>query len=630
MMLNILLKWRNRLIAVMVDVIAISTAWFGAFYLLYDSHIFSLKTLEMMKEGFFPILFTQIILFGGLGLYRGLVHFASIPDLTRIVKATSLGVAILLGYSYFLKETILWPHMLPLTYGLLLIVTVAGSRVTFRWLKDYRRLFRASHRVLVVGAGNAGESLIRDLLRDNRYFYQPKILVDDDPAKIGRDIHGIRVKDNTVAIPVLVKKYHIELIFIAMPSASSADMRRVMSLCQKTLLPVRTLPSIRDLASGRVDINLLRAVSLEDLLDRDQVKMDWTSMSKEFRHKTILVTGGGGSIGAELCRQIALLQPAALIVIDKNEYNLYSIDRVLKENFPAVTIHSFLLDVVDKKGIQAVFEQYKPHMVFHAAAYKHVPLLENQLRVAVFNNIIGTATLVDVALAHQVSKFVLISTDKAVNPENVMGATKRAAEIICQNNYNCATQFITVRFGNVLDSAGSVVPLFRQQLQEGKPLTVTHPEVTRYFMSILEAAQLIIQGALLGKGGEIFVLDMGEPIKIRYLAEQLIKLAGKTLGRDSDIVYIGLRSGEKLHEELFYANEVLRQTTHDKILLATAKKVELPSLKSLLDELAQACYENDPVNLEALMYQLVPEYRVSCLENKLSEKLSIPLVPGEV
>jgi FlaA1/EpsC-like NDP-sugar epimerase len=609
-MRNFILKWRNRFIAFTLDLILIPFAWFGALWLFYDLHMIPSYIIHMASMSLLPIMLNQAMAYWIFGLYRGVWRFASIPDLIRIAKAIAFGTANMLMVFFIFKAQLGLPRAVPLLYGLLLGIGLSLSRAVFRWLKDYRPLFRDSKRVLIVGGGYAGESLIRDLLRNGSHQYQPVVIVDDNPASLGRDIQGVRVVGTCTSIPAIVQKHKIDLIMIAIPSATSAQMRTLVDLCELTKLPFRTLPGINDLATGRVDIKSLRNVSVEDLLGRDQVILDWPTIGKDIKNKSVLVSGGGGSIGSELCRQIAALMPKQLIIIDSCEFNLYKIDSELQKKFSHLNFESILLDITDRSGLEQVFAAYSPNVVFHAAAYKHVPLLEKQVRVAIHNNVLGTNVLASVAVAFGVAKFVLISTDKAVNPTNLMGATKRAAELICQNLYDQSlTKFITVRFGNVLDSAGSVLPLFRQQIQDGGPLTVTHPDITRYFMSIPEACQLIIQAYMLGDGGEIYVLNMGEPIKISYLAEQMCKLAGKTVGHDIDIVYTGLRPGEKLYEELFYKSEELHQTKYDKIFLANALKADKIFLKNRLDHMETAYQTSDEKVLFELLSQLVPEYQ---------------------
>ena len=401
----------------------------------------------------------------------------------------------------------------------------------------------------------------------------------------------------------------MDLIVLALPSAKSSDMRRLVGLCEKTGVPFRTLPPLDRLMSGQITINQLREVSIDDLLGREPVSLDWDAIELELKGRRVLVTGAGGSIGSELCRQIARLQPAHLILLDSSEFNLYSIEMELLKAYPRLKISRCLNDVVDRVAMDRIFSDSRPDVVFHAAAYKHVPMLEDQVREAARNNILGTRSMAEFADRFGCEAFVMISTDKAVNPANVMGTSKRAAEIFCQNlNQRSATRFVTVRFGNVLGSAGSVVPLFRQQIEAGGPVTVTHREITRYFMTIRESCQLILQASVMGKGGEIFVLDMGEPIKISYLAEEMIRLSGKVPGEDIDIIFTGLRPGEKLYEELFHEKEALQSTTHEKILLARYREFEWERLNEVMDEIKLACAEYDEKQVRSLMKTLVPEW----------------------
>jgi len=539
------------------------------------------------------------------------------PDLVRIVKAVVAGalLSVLILFLYTRMQDI--PRSIFPLYIILLVVLLGGSRFIYRWLKDYGQ-FRKGERVLIVGAGQAGEGIARDLLRNVEKKYHPVAFVDDNLVKGGKEIHGIRVIGKCKDIPTIVQRLGIDLIIIAMPSVNSATMRAIVELCEEAAVPFRTLPGINDLASGSVKIESLREVSLEDLLGRDPVSLDWQTINQSIENHSILVSGGGGSIGSELCRQIARLAPRKLVVIERNEFNLYSLRLELNQLFPDIDFIGHLADIADRVAIKRILQSHSFDMVFHAAAYKHVPMLENQLRVAAYNNIIGTLVMVEESVAASVKKFVLISTDKAVNPTNVMGASKRAAEILCQNyNAHANTQFITVRFGNVLGSAGSVVPLFRKQIEQGGPVTVTHPEITRFFMTIPEATQLILQATTLGKGGEIFVLDMGEPIKIRYLAEQMIILSGLIPDKDIEIKYTGLRPGEKLFEELFHENEHLINTSHQKIMRARARHLDWKRLIEVLAEMKSACDNYDEDKLRELLLELVPEYRLDSLSKKI-------------
>ena len=629
-------------IASTYDLCAVILAWIFSYLVLLDTITDSALNIPYKVNFISPlsahyaitilsnliwILPAQVLLFRYYGLYRGFWRFASIQDLRKILHVAILGgltawvilranLIALLPWTSNIDLALIFPprYVITLLYSIFLIVLLSSARLFVRFIKDYKHLYGDYQRVIIVGAGNAGEGLVRDLLRDDNHRYTPIAFVDDDPHKLGREIRGIRVSGNILDLPYLIKTYAVDLVLIAIPSASSPRMRTVVEMCEKAKTPCYTLPGIKDLASGHVSINKLRSISLEDLIGRYPVTCQWSALSAHLKNKTIVVTGGGGSIGSELCRQIAQLGECShLVIIDNNEYNLYAIDMELRERFPDCPTHPILLSITERIGIKALFKKYQPHLVFHAAAYKHVPLLEYQPRIAIDNNIIGTAMLAEESALVGVEAFILISTDKAVNPTNIMGATKRAAEYFCQNlnEQHAQTRFITVRFGNVLDSAGSVVPLFRKQIEAGGPVTVTHAEITRFFMTIPEATQLIMQAAFLGQGGEIFVLDMGEPIKIRYLAEQMIKLAGKTVEQDIKIIYTGLRPGEKLYEECFYSDETLQSTVHSKILRAQSQRHHFLEMQDACNQI-RLLYDNAETQDEdfvRLLKKLVPEYQ---------------------
>jgi FlaA1/EpsC-like NDP-sugar epimerase len=408
-------------------------------------------------------------------------------------------------------------------------------------------------------------------------------------------------------------------------------MRRLVGLCERTGVPFRTLPPMDRLMSGQVTLNQLREVSIDDLLGREPIALDWQAIASGLKGNRVLVSGAGGSIGSELCRQIARLEPSHLILLDSSEFNLYAIEMELLKSFPKLQISRYLNDVVDRAAIEKIFQRSRPEVIFHAAAYKHVPMLEDQIREAARNNILGTRVMAEVADRYGSESFVMISTDKAVNPANVMGTSKRAAEIFCQNlNQRSQTRFVTVRFGNVLGSTGSVVPLFKQQIEAGGPVTVTHREITRYFMTIPEACQLILQASVMGDGGEIFVLDMGEPVKIAYLAEQMIRLSGKLPGEDVDIVFTGLRPGEKLYEELFHEKEALQSTPHEKILLARHREFDWERLTEILDGMVIACNRYDEEEIRGQLNELVPEWSGYGAERHQTVTLPAPDAAGAV
>ncbi len=602
---------RGRSLAILHDVLVIPLAWFGAYYLRFNLSGIPSEACTAALTMLPVLLVLQTGAYWTVGLYRGIWQFASIPDLIRIFKAVFIGCGLTLLALFLVGHLSGFPRSVLPIYAMVLVLFLGGSRFAVRFLKEkksWKSALKGGERVLVIGAGRAGEGLVRDLLRDRERNFLPVVFVDDLASKQKQDVHGIRVVGKCQDIPEIVKEYNITLIMIAIPRARAEDMRRIMQFCEGTQCKVHTLPAINDLVAGRVTVDLLRAVSLEDLLGRDPVALDWGAIGKAIKGKRIVVTGAGGSIGSELCRQLAKLQPERLIVIERSEFNLFSLEQEFIEDFPEVRLEKYLMDICDKVGILRVLSVQRPDIIFHAAAYKHVPLLETLPREAIVNNILGTRMVAELAVQYGVPRFVLVSTDKAVNPSNIMGATKRATEMVCHHfNGLGLTKFTTVRFGNVLGSAGSVVPIFKAQLEKGGPITVTHPEITRFFMTIPEACQLILQALSLGQGGEIFVLDMGEPIKIRFLAEQMIRLSGKKLGVDIDIRYTGLRAGEKLHEELFHSHEALEPTVHEKILSASARDLEVKGLIKILDALQDAADHYDEAKLCDLLQILVPE-----------------------
>jgi FlaA1/EpsC-like NDP-sugar epimerase len=599
---------RSRAAALSHDLTMIPIAWLGAYWLRFNLEAVPAPYIDRALALAPAVMAVQGALAWYFGLYRGLWRFASLPDLVRIAKTVVFGTGLIAVGVFLLTRMEGIPRSVFPLYAILLFGLLGAPRVLYRWLKDRHLYSTDGKRALIVGAGRAGEMLVRDMLRDVSSPYRPVAFVDDDKRKLGKDIHGLPVAGTCDDIQLVASERDIDLIMIALPSARTREIRRVVEVCEKTGLPFRTLPRLQDIVSGQASIKDLRDVRIEDLLGREPVKLDWRAISADIREQSILVTGGGGSIGAELCRQIAALGPSRLIIYEQSEYNLYAIERELRQSFPVLALSAVLGDIGDAVAVNDVFETFRPRRVFHAAAYKHVPMLESQLRQAVANNVLGTDVVASAAERYGCDEFVLISSDKAVNPANVMGATKRVAEIVCQGlGTRSTTKFITVRFGNVLGSSGSVVPLFKAQIEAGGPVTVTHPDVTRYFMTIPEAAQLILQASVIGKGGEIFVLDMGEPMKIGYLAEQLIRLSGKRPGDDIEIRYTGLRPGEKLFEELFHGAEKLGQTTHPKILLANCRQLEHRIIREAIAALSAAVGRNDVAELRRLVRSLVPE-----------------------
>jgi FlaA1/EpsC-like NDP-sugar epimerase len=625
-------KFRSRTTIFIHDLAMVAVAWFGAYWLRFNLDVIPDRFQQDIEKDILYVVAIQGVVFWFLGLYRGVWRFSSMPDLIRITKAVLLGIG-LIALSFFLYNRLdgVPRAVLPL-YGFLLLLLLSVPRFFYRYWKENILMERAGKRALIIGAGSAGEMLARDLLGEVNSGYVPVAFVDDDRHKRKREVRGIRVVGEIERLPAFVKKLDIEVVLIAIPSATDSQMRRIIEICELCEVPFQTLPSVKDVLSGRISRGNLRDVSIEDILGREPIHLDWRLIAENLNGKSIMVTGGGGSIGSELCKQLTRVNPARLVIFDQSEFNLYKIDAELKALHPEVKLKAVLGDVADRLSVRRAIQELKPDVIFHAAAYKHVPLLENQIREAVHNNVIGTKTVAEEAMMAGIERFVLISTDKAVNPTNVMGATKRAAEILCQNlNSRDGTRFMTVRFGNVLDSAGSVVPLFRAQIKAGGPVTVTHPDITRYFMTIPEACQLIMQAEVAGKGGEVFVLDMGEPIKIAYLAEQMIRLSGKRVGDDIEIKYVGLRPGEKLHEELFHEHEQLRSTGYEKLLLANARLYDEIQWKTQIEKLVQACRQDNDTEILRILQNLVPEYRADVPEYQTKEEVLAPdLMPANL
>lgn len=601
---------RYRWWVVIHDLVIVTVAWFGAYRLSFN-YLGSIPNVFMDQAvHLLPIvLVVQGIALVAIGTHRGVWQFTSLPDLIRIIKAVLLGTFVFASVIFLYARLEYVPRSVFFFYAFIVVAILCASRIAYRLLKDRHFHPRVAGKAVIVGAGVAGEQIVRDMNRNPERSHEAIAFVDDDPAKIGKDVQGIRVAGGCEDLPRLCERWNIDLILIAVPSASDRQMQRIVSICESTGVTFRTLPTVSDVVSGFVGIKDARQVRIDDLLGRDPVALDWRRIDSSLAGKRILVTGAGGSIGSELCRQLARIRPGSLILFERNEFNLYTIERELREQMSSAPVHVVLGDVCDRAAVANTMTRLSPDIVFHAAAYKHVPMLEGQAREAVRNNIVGTANVAQAAHEHACEAFVLISTDKAVNPASLMGASKRVAEIYCQAlDRQSDTRFITVRFGNVLGSAGSVVPLFEEQIKRGGPLTVTHEDMTRYFMTIAEATQLIMESSAVGSGGEIFTLDMGKPIKVSFLAEEMIKLSGMVPGEDISITYTGLRPGEKLHEELYYPDEAPRRTAHEKINLAEGPEMDWKVVSPLVDRISMAVDQYDIIEIKNLVCHLVPEY----------------------
>jgi FlaA1/EpsC-like NDP-sugar epimerase len=562
----------KKIVLALLDAVMIGASLFIALVLRFEGRIPSEYT-NNFESLLWPVIAVQILIFIFFGIYRRLWRYASVDELLLIVFTVGAGSTVSLLYSWYFE--LMLPRSVYVIYGVLLLFFIGGSRFSLRVLAKYLKKINVNNNgrrpVLIVGAGDAGAMAARELKKHESTLGTRLVgFIDDDPNKRRQVIHGLPVLGTRDDLPRIVEEKEIKEIVIAMPSAAYSEQRKIINLCKELPVKLKIIPGIFELLGGQVNLTHLKEVEIEDLLKREQVQVDIQEISGYLSGKIIMVTGAGGSIGSELCRQVSLLGPQALLLLDHNENGIFYINRELAEKNPELKVYPLVRDVQDFKSLEEVFQAYRPQVVFHAAAHKHVPLMEANAGQAVQNNVQGTKNLVDLSERYGVERFVFISTDKAVNPASVMGATKRASEIYMQHrarkNGDCI--FCAVRFGNVLGSRGSVVPLFKEQIAGGGPLTVTHPEMTRYFMTIPEAVQLVIQAGALGEKGMIFILDMGEPVKIMDLAKDMILLSGLQPGKDIEIKLTGMRPGEKLCEELFSDRENFMKTKHERIYIA--------------------------------------------------------------
>ena len=550
--------------------------------------------------------------------YSSLWRYAEIDEVIIIAKACIVNTVLLIGVVLLMKLPI--PFYFYYINYIMNVAIICGIRIVYRYLRHCRlRKISSSDvsRVLIIGGGNGGSMVINELYNNPQLNKVPVAIVDDDRSKIGRIMHGVPILDSTYEIESIVKKMKIDEIIFSIASINNERKQEILKICNQTKCRVRTIPGIYEIIDGKVDIKKIRDVEIKDLLGRKPVEVNLNEISRYITDKVVLVTGGGGSIGSELCRQIAANNPKMLIIVDIYENNAYEIEQELIRLYKGnINLKTIIASIRDVKRMDRIFEQYNPNVVFHAAAHKHVPLMEVSPGEAIKNNVFGTKNIAELSHKYGVSRFVLISTDKAVNPTNIMGATKRAAEMIIQTMNECSkTEFVAVRFGNVLGSNGSVIPLFKKQIEEGGPITVTHPEIIRYFMTIPEAVQLVIQAGSMAKGGEIFILDMGQPVKILDLATNLIKLSGLEPGKDIKINYSGLRPGEKLYEELLMAEEGIIDTQHEKIFIGKPIELDKDFLYTKLDELKERVHNEDVDSIESLMKEIVTTYKKEIIVN---------------
>jgi FlaA1/EpsC-like NDP-sugar epimerase len=600
------------LVVFLFDLSALVFAWAGGFFLRFNFDI-PANFMVVVSWGLLFLLPAHAVACRIAGLYRGIWMFASLPDLKRVLRAVGLSTtALLVFFALYRFENQVVPRSLLMLYPMLMILYMGGGRAAYRMWKEHRLyggLIAQGKPVVIVGAGRGGAMLVRELERSADW--RVVCLVDDDRSKWGRELSGHPVVGGIDALADVLASEKALHVILAMPSAAAETCRRATEIAVEAGAHVFTVPGLEDVMTGRVAISTIRPVEIEDLLGREPVWIDTQHVAAMVAGKSILVTGAGGSIGSELCRQLARFSPVQLVLYEQSEFALYTLEQWFAVHMPEIALVALAGDVKDAARLDEVFAAYQPQVVFHAAAYKHVPLMEvGNAWQAVRNNVTGTLLVAETASRFGAARFVLISTDKAVNPTNVMGATKRLAEMVCEalHRQGRGTQFGMVRFGNVLGSTGSVIPKFQEQIARGGPVTVTHPEITRYFMSIPEAAQLVLQAAAMGQGGKIFVLDMGEPVRIVDLARKMIRLCGYSDG-EIRIEFTGLRPGEKLYEELLADAEQTGPTPHPKLRIARARAVDADFLLNLRPWLAETSQSDERVR--EVLTHWVPEYHLA-------------------
>ncbi len=566
------------------DLVSVSVAWLASYWLRFNLFVPG-EYVEQAVRSLLWVVPIYGVAFLGLGMYRGMVRFSSLPDLLRIARAVALGAALVALVAYLLQADLQVPRSVIVLSPILTLLAVGGTRALYRAWREAQGARNSGgqrRRLFVLGTGEPGARLLRELATSPQW--QVVGAFDDRRDAHGHEIHGVPVLGSLADVERMARELDVRDAVIAMPEASADRRQHAATICMRAGLNALMLPALSDLIEGRVTIENIRRINLEDLLGRDAVRINSDEVGRMLGGAVAMVTGAGGSIGSELCRQVARFAPARLVLFEHSEFALYRISEEFKELFPEVPIVGFVGDVKDAERVREVIASQRPAIVFHAAAYKHVPLMEaDNSWQAVRNNAYGTYVVAAAAIAARVPRFVLVSTDKAVNPTNVMGATKRLAEIICQalHPHDRATLVSVVRFGNVLGSAGSVIPKFQEQVARGGPVTVTHPEATRYFMSIPEASQLVLQAAAMGEGGQIFVLEMGKPVRIVDVARTIIHLSGRS-EEEIEIRFTGLRPGEKLHEVVFTSDELTDRTTHPSVRVAKARPAAVASLEPLV------------------------------------------------
>ncbi|MEC4815865.1 MAG: nucleoside-diphosphate sugar epimerase/dehydratase [Scytonema sp. PMC 1069.18] len=633
-LLTTLLKLRNRHLFICDILVFFITPSLALLFRL-DSHQALNSYISELAVVTILFLLVKLSIFWICGFYRRYWRYASIEELlyisilmTTAVSIQTLSFSVLVYVDFIVNKVL---QLLPLLDGLLSFIFIVALRFSIRIVERISLQYAAlnlTERVLIIGAGSAGASLVEQMQRNPQLGFHPVAFIDDDPKKLHACIRGIPVVGNRNLIPEIVKSLEIHKAIIAMPTVSGQVIREILSICKATGIQTNTLPGIHEILSDRVRVDSIRDVRIEDLLRREPIQTDIEGVYQFLQGKKVLITGAGGSIGSELCRQIFKCYPAEIMLIGHGENSVFSIQQELeqvaqvlkddnKAQRPTPRLYAFIADIRFQNRIKQGFEQFQPDVIFHAAAHKHVPLMELNPAEAITNNVVGTKNLLELALQYNVKHFVMISTDKAVNPTNVMGASKRVAEmLVLQAARESGNSYVAVRFGNVLGSRGSVVPTFKKQIAAGGPLTVTHPDICRYFMTIPEAVQLVLQAALLGHSGEVLMMNMGKPVKIADLAKELIRLSGYEANKDIEIVYTGLRPGEKLYEELFIPGEEYEPTQHDKLFVVKNASRMIPKdIDINVEALCQAAANNDVNSIWSWLKQMVTGYNCKCIDS---------------
>ncbi|WP_392486717.1 polysaccharide biosynthesis protein [Haloimpatiens sp. FM7315] len=605
------IKNYRRYFLIMVDMVLVNLSYLLAYSFRFNFNIPRLELIKYSKDALI-ITIIYISIFTLIKLYKNLWIYASIDEFMLVIASCIAASLLSMLYGFTIGQRL--PITVSVLSGVMSVLLIGGFRMSFRIIGRYSESrekagYKKPKKVMIIGAGNAGTMIVKEMKSCSSVNYTPIAFIDDDKYKLGTFILGVKVLGNREDIVKISKDLKVDEIFIAIPSIDSKNKKQLIDICKETGCKVKLIPGIYEIIDGKVSLSKMREVNFEDLLGREQVKLDMKGIKDYITGKVVMVTGGGGSIGSELCRQIVKFKPKSLVILDNYENNEYVLQQEFRRKGVKQDIKYVIASVRDKKKLESIFSLYNPEIVFHAAAHKHVPLMEENPSEAIKNNIFGTLNLALCADKFKVKRFVMISTDKAVNPTNIMGATKRVCEMIVQSiDKKSSTQFVAVRFGNVLGSNGSVVPLFIEQIKMGGPVTVTHKDINRFFMTIPEAAQLVLQAAAFAKGGEIFVLDMDKPVKIYDLACDLIRLSGYTPNVDIDIKFIGLRPGEKLYEEILTEEEGLNETPHNKIFVGKPTFEDFDSLTKKINEFKEILEEDDREKIISKLEELVPTY----------------------